>query len=544
MERVKGILRQLAGLWASLPTPKRIALVTISGLVLATVLFATYFGSRLDYVYLYSNLDPQDAAGIVERLKTLKVPYRLEADGRSIQVPEDQVASLRLELASAGLPRGGGVGFELFDRSQLGATEFEQQVSLRRALEGELTRSILTIDGVESTRVHLVMPERRLFVARQETASASVVVKLRSPDSFGKREVAGIVHLVAAAVPGLRRDRVSVVSTDGLTLHRPTTTEGDAGSGMGDGVIEQSEAVATQLEADVRSQLERVVGVGNAEVRIAVDLDTAAREMVEEHYEPSKTALRSENKTEERAGAGDPGVAGVPGAMTNLPDAQQPGAEATETTGEPGGGGTRLSQTRNWEIDKVSQKTVTPPGSIKRLSVAVLVNDKAVGKGMVARTPQELAKLEELVKRAVGFEPQRGDTLKVDSAAFARVSEAALSKASAEFNLRRWIVPAAALLGAAFLLAMLILVWRRAAPPPQRAISVALRPTSGGGVGALTGHQAPLGLAEGSSTDAHMESHALDGPMRRARAQQLAAEDPATAAIVIRKWLNAAAARA
>lgn len=544
MEPIRAFLKQIAGFWAALSTPKRLALAGITAVVLASLLLVTYLGNKRTYAYLYTNLEPQDAAAIVEKLKTTQVPYRIDADGRSILVPEERIAPLRLELASNGLPRGGGVGFELFDRSQLGATEFEQQVSLRRALEGELSRSILTIEGVQSARVHLVMPERRLFVAKESQASASVVLKLSNSSSFGPRETAGIVHLVSAAVPGLRRDRVSVVSTDGVTLHRPNTGDTATGGGLDDEGSERALAIARQLESAARSQLERVVGVGNAEVRVAVDLDTAAKEKVEEHYEPAKTALRSENRTEERNGAAAPGVAGVPGALTNLPDARQPGTEATETPGTPNGAVNRLSQTRNWEVDKVSQKTVTPPGEVRRLSIAVLVNDVWAKQGgrfsAVARSPEEIAKFEELVKRAVGFSQERGDSLKVDSAAFARSDEPELVTPPAP-PWRRY-APYAAGVAALLVLSVAVLVWRRK-QAKQKRNALARRSLTvqvPAETSALATAIEPEPQLAGETTTHQLEgSQLVDAPIRRARALQLAGEDPATAAIVIRNWLNA-----
>ena len=556
MDALRAFLKQIATFWKGLSTPKRISLVSLTSLVLVAFLLVALIGNHKNYAYIYTNLEPQDAAAIVEKLKATQVPYRLDADGRGILVPEERIAPLRLELASSGLPRGGGVGLEIFDKNQLGATEFEQQVSLRRALEGELTRSILTIDGVQSARVHLVMPERRLFVAKESQPSASVVLKLANAGSFGKREVAGIVHLVAAAVPGLRRDRVSVVSTDGLTLHRPNTGESgsDVGSASDDSGAERALAVASQLENAARSQLERVVGPGNAEVRIAVDLDTSAKEKVEEHYEPSKTALRSENKTEEGSGTGAPGVAGVPGALTNLPDARQPGAEATEAPAGPEGATRRLSQTRNWEVDKVSQKTTTPPGEVERLSISVLLNDHVETRGgkpvAVARTPQEIAKLEELIKRTVGFNLDRGDSLKVDSAPFVRPEVAEAGSPTQVPAWRRYL-PYIIALAVFVLVAMSVLVWRKK-QAKVRALEAAAKEAESrqlaphhGIAGELPGmHLGEGGLALGgdASTGQLSDSHQLDAPARRAKALLVASEDPATAAIVIRKWLNATTA--
>jgi flagellar M-ring protein FliF len=550
MEAVRAFIKQLVAFWAGLSTPKRLALVAITTAVLATVLLISYVGNHKNYAYLYTNLEPQDAAAIVEKLKTAQVPYRIDADGRAILVPEERIAPLRLELASVGLPHGGGVGFELFDHSQLGATEFEQHVSLRRALEGELTRSILTIQGVQAARVHLVMPERRLFVAKESQPSASVVLKLANAATFGKRETAGIVHLVSAAVAGLHRDRVSVVSTDGVTLHRPNTGESGTDVGTDEGTSERAIGVATQLETAARSQLERIVGVGSAEVRIAVDLDTSAKEKVEEHYEPAKTALRSENRTEERNGTGAPGVAGVPGALTNLPDARTPGAQATEAPGAPDGATGRLSQTRNWEVDKVSQKTTTPPGEIERLSISVLVNDKTEMRDgnpvSLPRSPEEITKLEELVKRTVGFNLERGDSLRVDSAPFVRVD--AGEQAAPPFvpfwrRYLSYILGAAALLG----LAIVVLAWNGKQAKARAALLPARRNAASSFMAdELRPGEQRLGgtLSDGASNAQLPSSQYIDAPLRRARALQMANDDPATAAIVIRKWLNASTASA
>jgi flagellar M-ring protein FliF len=549
MDKIRVILQQLAAFWANLPTPKRIAFISLSMLALVATLAIGYVGAQIRYSYLYTGLETQDAAGIVEKLKTMQVPYQLSANGTAIQVPDERVASLRLELAAAGLPRGGGVGFELFDRTQIGATEFEQQVNLKRALEGELVRSILTIDGVRSARVHLVMPERKLFVAREQQASASVVIRLANPAAFSPREVAGIVHLVSSAVPNLRRDKVSVVSTDGVTLHRPTSGDGGSADESSDGAGERSRTMSAQMENDVRAQIERIVGPGNADVRVKLELDSSSREKVEEHYEPSKTALRSEQKVQELVGAGQAGVAGVPGALTNLPDARQAGAEVTEAPGGGDGAVSRLSQTRNWEVDKVSQKTTTPPGSIQRLSVAVLVNDRMERRGSqwssTPRTAQELAQIEELVKRAVGFSVERGDSVQVSAASFARLDADAEGMPSTLGGWKRWIPYIAAGLAGLVVLATLVLAWRRKKKRPAGKRPAALIGQSMVNSPELASQLARSGEMHGlagnafPSIDGRAVTNKLEGQVLRSQALQLASDDPATAAIIIRKWLNA-----
>ncbi len=540
--KLRQILQQFTAFWAKLPTPKRLALIGVTVGVLAIGSVIAILGTRDHFALLYTDLATQDAAAIVQKLEAQQIPHRLDANGTSILVPEERVHALRLELASAGLPKGTGVGFEIFDRSQIGATEFEQQVNLRRALEGELARSIMTVDGVKSARVHLVMPEHRLFAVREESASASVVLKLSNPDAFGKREVAAIVHLVAAAVPGLSHDRVSVVSTEGLTLHRPVSDTTQGGGEMADLREEQARTVASQLESDVRDQLERVVGPGNADVRVNVTLDAAARERTEEHYDQDKVALRSEHKVEElTAGASEAGVAGVPGARSNLPDAPADSAQAKDdrNSAPPGPGNSviRRSDTRNWEVDRVTEKTTTPAGGIGRLSVAVLLNGKYEQHGktsvFVPRNADEVAALDRIVKSAVGFDATRGDVVELKSAEFARPTTVDGEEAAKPLlPYRRYLPYAAAALAALFLLSIVVLSWRRGKAKKKSATLALAR--------AAQVQSLPAGMdATAPALAAAVPGEVID---YRTRALELALKDPATAAVVIRKWLNNAAA--
>jgi flagellar M-ring protein FliF len=545
-EKASAFLKQLRDFWTSLPTPKRIALVTVVAVVLGGVMLMSVLGSRETYGTLYSELATEDAAAIVEKLKTAQVPYKLEHNGTMILVPEERVPGLRLELAAGGLPHGGSVGFEIFDRSKIGATEFEQQVNLRRALEGELARSVMSVDGVKAARVHLVLPERRLFAAREETASASVVVKLENAHNFGRREVAAIVHLVAAAVPTLSKDRVSVVSTEGVTLHRPSS-DAQGGGDLADLNAEQARVMATQLEADAQAQLERVLGPGNADVRVNLWLDNASREKTEELYEPTKTALRSEHKVEEGVANGDAGVAGVPGAKTNLPDAAGEGPVAEEKPAGGGDGAVR-SQTRNWEVQKVVQKTTTPAGDIRRLSVAVLLNGRYVKRGdklaFSPVPPDEVKALEETVKRAVGFNQDRGDTVTVQATQFAKLDTDELAGPASFFANKPWLPYAVAAAALIAVLATLVLVFRTKKPLPRPvAVPAQVDPLR---VLAELGASGPEMAAAAAALPPAERQRLLEEPEIageiRAHALELASKDPATAAVVLKAWLAEAPA--
>ena len=525
------LLEQIKKFWSGLSRAKKIALVSVTASVLLGVVAVSTIGSRVHYAPLYTGLSTEDSAAVAAKLKEMKVLHRVTPTG--IEVPEERVPELRLDLASAGLPRGGGVGFEIFDSARFGATEFEQQVNLRRALEGELARSIMTIEGVTAARVHLVLPERRLFAARSEGASASVVVKLQPGVDFGKREVAGVVHLVSSAVPGLTKDRVSVVNTDGLTLHRPSS------EGSGDGALEETQnsaarEIAANMENHVRTLLERVTGPGGADVRINVDLEDASRERTEEHYEPTKTALRSEHKTEETTTEEGSTVAGVPGAQTNLPDVDE---SVASKEADQGGNIFRRTRTRNWEVDRVTEKIVTPRGDIARVSAAVLIDGNYETKDGVQvyqpRDPAELSRLEEVVKNAIGFNSSRGDSIRVEGAKFSRL-DASLPPPSGQ-KLDRYLPYVLAVLGLATLLAMLI-VFLRAVKAAQKP---ALPEATDARAALLEGDEADAAALPGAPPVAELPAPTpAELEDRRVRAIDVASRDPIGAAIIVSRWLS------
>ena len=518
------VLRQARDFWGSLSLARRLSLVVVVLGVGIGVLGISVLATQQTYTYLFTELTPEDASAIAAKLKELKVPHRIEAGGSAIGVPEERVHELRLELAGQGLPRGGGVGFELFDKSHLGATEFEQRINLRRALEGELSRTIGNIAAVHGARVHLVMPEHSVFAMNKQEASASVVLKLRPGRPFGKGEVAGVVHLVASAVPGLLADRVSIVSADGTVLHRPRT-QGAGGAALARDGEDREREVASSLEEQARALLERVVGPGHADVRIGLSLDGASHERTEEHFEPAKTALRSEQKTEERSAPQAESVAGVPGAASNLPEA------TTAVTPGPttGSNGFRTSWTRNWEVDRVTERTTTPAGRVNRLTVAVLVDGAyktaSGAREFVARDKAELDRLAELVKGAVGFNGERGDTIEIACAPFAVPNAEDIGPVvTGLFGLGKrspYILGGAA---AAFLLALVVVLSRRKTKP-RRALP--------------SGKVQEVALGVGQLAPALPVAPRVEPGVVRSRALEIASKDPATAAVILRTWLNA-----
>jgi flagellar M-ring protein FliF len=532
MEKVLIVFKQLLEFWNGLSLGKRLALGLGTVGVLCGVLLVSVLGGRVDYAYLYTNLDPKDAAGIAKKLGELQVPFQVDANGTALLVPREKVHALRLEMASSGLPSGGSVGNEIFDQANLGATEFEQQVNLRRALEGELTRSIMTIEGVEHARVHLVLPKNRLFAAKSEGASASVIVRLRNRDAFGRQEVASIVHLVATAVPNLTRDRVSVVDANGATLHSPDQNgEGLAGGADGS---EQARAAEIGIEQRVRSLLERTTGPGAVDVRVKLELNPSTRERTEEHYEPTSTALRSEQKSEELSGTEQATVAGVPGAQTNLPDVEPAVAgEAAAAAGNI----LQRSHTRNWEIDRVVEKILTPAGDLRRLSIAVLVDgryeEKEGQRVFLPRSNDELVALSSVVQGAVGFDAERGDRIELHAVRFAQPELSEVAAPAVVAPWRKYLPYAAAALATLFALVFFLLVRRGKAKRMKQLALVAAERGVVDARPAMVSAEARLVSSQESA-----EEEALQLMHRRSEALQLASSDPASAALVLREWLN------
>ena len=526
-ERLSAFLKQALAYWAKMSNAKRIALAIVVATTIVTGLVISNLSNRETWAFLFTDMSAEDAAAVSTKLKELKVPFKVEAGGTAIQVPEEKVHELRLELAGAGLPRGGGIGFELFDKSRLGATEFEQRINLRRALEGELSRTIGTIGAVQAARVHLVLPEQSVFAISKQTASASVVLRLRPGRSFSKGEVASVVHLVSAAVPGLAEDRVSIVSADGMTLHRPRA---DASTGAADSEAqeEREREVAASLEEKARALVERVVGPGKSDVRIAAVLDTTSREKTEEHYEPTKTALRSEQKTEEKSGAEGATVAGVPGAVSNRAD-----APATPPEAPAAGSAWRTSWTRNWEVDRVTQKTVLPPGTLAHLSIAMLVDGTYDNGKYAPRSKEEMDRLASLVKGAVGFDATRGDVLQLESAQFA-VADVGANVPIVDSKAKKPVyVYAAAGAAAVIALAIMVLLVRRSSKKKKAAIELEAKALEAGVTPAqLDGQPIAKALTPGKP----------DNEVTREKALEVALADPATAAIILREWLNSPSA--
>ena len=417
MATFQQIFGQLRTVIVQMSIGKRITLMT---LILGTVLgfvFLILWSGRVDYQRLYSDLDPGDAGAIVEKLKEQKIPYQLDDDGHTLLVPGEQLYEIRMQLASEGLPQLGGIGFEVFDDTKLGMSEFAQNVNYQRALQGELARSINRISAVENARIHIVMPEKSLFLTEEEPASASVVLKMRTGKWLSQDQIAGIVHLVSSSVSRLSPDNVTVVDSNGKLLAGPTR-----GAGTGSASLEQLEyqaRVEKDLEHRVRTMLESALGDDKAIVRLSCAFNFQRQETTEERYLPENKVVRSEQLLSESSQSAASVPQGVPGVRSNLPGGR-PQANRVDASSQPAFA--KEDRTVNYEIGKVINHILEPVGEMTRVSVAVMVDgtykqniteDGAAQWQYIPRTGEEMQKIENLVKRAVNFDPQRGDSVEV-----------------------------------------------------------------------------------------------------------------------------------
>ncbi|MBN2467885.1 MAG: flagellar M-ring protein FliF [Deltaproteobacteria bacterium] len=399
----------------SLSWAQKITLLLLVGGTVLLFTFLILWTGKPEYQLLYSNLAPEDAGNILAKLKEQKIPYKIPSYGNSILIPEERIYEMRLVLASQGLPQGSGVGFEVFDNTKLGMTEFVQNVNYQRALQGELARTINGFAEVESARVHIVMPTKSLFVEEEEPATASVVIKLRSGRTLGKSQIQGIVHLVSSGVSGLRPEKVAVVDSNGKVLSG-ARDESDLGQITSD-QLDLQKTMERGLEERITTMLEKALGPGKAIARVSCLMDFGKYEKTEERYDPDNRVIRSEQLFNENSNGWEPVPVGIPGVAANVAE-EKPVMRA----GNVNSNFQKQDKTVNYEIGKVTSHSVEPVGKINKLSVAVIVDGtyKVIdGEGgereeaYYPRTQEEMGKLENIVKSAVNFDGSRGDNVEV-----------------------------------------------------------------------------------------------------------------------------------
>jgi flagellar M-ring protein FliF len=410
-------IKQFADLWGRMKFGQRAAVIIAAGGTIALVVAIAVYGSQPEYGVLFSDLKPADAQTIVEKLKTANVQYKLTNNGTIVSVPTERVAELRLQMASAGALTGGHVGFDIFDRASFGATEFTQQVNYQRAIEGEMAKTLEAMDEVESARVHVTQPHESIYADKAERAKASVMLRMRQGRELSRERTEAVVSLIASAVEGLDPSDVAVMDTQGRLLSSASHgTNGGAGDASTfSSHLEASRKFEAETASRIMSLIEPISGVGHVRADVAANLDFSQTEQTQEKYDPKSQVVRTQQTTQESRNSTASGAANVVGARANDPTlAQTPVATKPATAG----GDQRAATTTNYEIDKTITHTQGGGGRISRLSVSVLVDYKNVAGVTVARTPEELKKIQDVVAAAVGIDDKRGDLIVVQTIPF------------------------------------------------------------------------------------------------------------------------------
>ncbi|ADC89287.1 flagellar M-ring protein FliF [Thermocrinis albus DSM 14484] len=393
------LLRELKTKIEQLSTKQKLILSGAVAAGLISLLLMVLLASSARYVPLYSGLSQEDMSAVLSELEKEGVPYKLGGDGRSVLVPEDKVRDIRLKLAAKGIPSKGVVGYEIFDKSNFAVSDFQNQVNFKRAVEGELAKTIMRIQGVEEAKVNIGMPQRSIFVREEEQPTASVLVRLKPGYELSPEQVKAIRNLVALSVPRLDPKNVVVIDDRGRDLTSLLGEEMD----LTERELRIKREYEEQVEKKLQKILEEALGVGNVKVRVSADIDLTRRESKEEIYDPDMTAVVSQQKKKERVLGGTLG--GVPGTASNIPPA----------TGVGAGGQTLSERTEtitNYEVSKKQIYTEEPLVKVRRLSVGVVVNSQLKN--------VNLDSIRELVQTAAGIDQRRGDTISVVAVPFHR----------------------------------------------------------------------------------------------------------------------------
>lgn len=506
------------------------------------------WGQTPDYRVLYSNLSDRDGGAIIESLQQLNVPYKFAEGGGALMVPSNLVYETRLKLASQGLPKGGTVGFELMENQKFGISQFAEQVNYQRALEGELARSVQSIAAVDSARVHLAIPKPTVFVKEQQKPSASVVLTLHRGRLLDSAQVSAVVHLISSSVPEMSAKNVTVVDQNGTLLS--ANHEGTSEAGLDESQLKYIRQIEQDYVERIEALLTPMLGATNVRAQVNADVDFSQVEQTAEIYKPNSnpkdSSLRSVQTVESLNGSAP--ASGVPGALSNQPPVPATAPLVSAAAGSPSTVSNPTSvhkeSTTNYEVDRTIRHTKLPTASIKRLSVAVVVNNRKVtdAKGQVSFKPlsdAEKTQINNLVSDAVGFDQKRGDTVNVQNVTFNEekevTTEVPLWKQPDTIDLAKNLVKY--LLIAVVMLVIIFGIIKPALRP------LTSKPEVQAGETAATGeaNTAVATGAAGSIADQqaiHSATAAQPYEQGLQTARQIAQQDPKIVASVIKEWVN------
>jgi flagellar M-ring protein FliF len=533
-------------------TAKQIVSLTIAFIaVVGLTIGSAYWLNTPTYGVLFSDLDAEAAQSIVGKLKTARVDYVL--DGTTVRVPLNRVDELRLQYAADGMPGSGHIGFELFDRTTFGATDFQEHVNYQRALEGELARTISSISEVAGARVHIAMPKPSLFVGQDQPTKASVVLKLRSNRKLQSSTAATITRLVAASVESLRPEAVVLMDNYGRPLSKPENKD-DVNEGV---PLERQQQIERDLSTRVVDLLEPIVGTGRVRVNVSARLSAEIREETTDRFDPNPVIRSHDEKRTMALTPGGRTAAGIAGARANLPpspDDPDPAKATTVAATTPPPGTTSSSETTNYEVSKTTSHSVRPRGEITKLSVAVVLDDDrpqsaaAPPAGGPASAPQPVAarprnaadmeKIHGLVAAAVGLDADRGDQLTVENIAFEETPVEEVVTPGSWQRLGPQVFEALRIFGIVLVGSLALFGVIR----PMVKNSFALQPAAkrvGAAVAAANGGGQPRTVQDlEAEMDGQLAPGTLSVPALTRRMAQLTQKEPENAARLLRTWLT------
>ncbi len=525
------------------PIVKQILFLVAIAASIAVGGYVLMWSQSPSYQVLFANMAPQESSQVVDVLQQMNVNYKLDPATGALMVPAGDVQSLRMKLAAEGLPRSTSQGMEMLNEEQgFGTSQFIERARYQRAMEEELSRSIAELNNVRSARVHLAIPKQSVFVRNRKDPTASVVVNLFSGRALERGQVAAITHMVASSVPNMTNSHVTVVDQRGNLLTQP---EREAGMAMSDSQLEYTQKVEQIYISRIEDILAPIVGMNGVRAQVVAEVDFTMTEQTHESYNPDMAAIRSEQVQEERR-VGGAGPVGIPGALSNQPPG---GGVAPEQITEADEGGTLApapsptnsskSATRNFELDRTISHTRVAPGNVRKLSVAVLVDERRStdAEGNVVSTPMteaELTRINALVMDAIGFSKARGDSLNIVNAPF-MAPEALEPLPEKPIWEQAWVWTVAKQVAGALVVLFLILGVIR---PAFRDMAKVPANTGNQGAGGMTAQQAMPNNSAGVSGEdiAKLTKGSDQMEEQMTNVRSLVQQDPALVAQVVKNW--------
>lgn len=522
----------IKGIWSKLGINQRISLIVILLLVIGMFGAMVFWSSKPTMALLYSRLDQQDAAMIVEKLRDMKLSYTLKDSGSSIYVPTDRVYDLRLEFAGQGIPRGKGIGFEIFDKTSFGITDFVQKMNYIRAIQGEIARTISELTEVASARVHIVLPEPELFEDKQKETTASIAITLKPGAVLSSEQINGVRYLTASAVEGLDPKNITIIDQYGNILSKNSGTDGLDMQNASQ--LDLTKNVERYLSSKVQSMLEAALGVSNAVVRVSADLNFEKMEVTEEKFNPESAVVRSEQISTEKS-SGKSGSGDLAGTASNLDNEQKTAAGGAEENNQQ-----KETIKNTYEIDRKLQKVFQSGGNIKKLSVAVFIRKLKDESGKyIERDATEMKRFEDIIKSAIGFDEKRNDVVVVKEMLFNEETTSVQTKQLNDAQNKDLIVTIAKNLSIVIVAIVLVLVFvnlmkksRLDEGGSQRIAGVAA--SAADSSDDLTEEEMNINLLELPSVDMELRKKAL---LYQKAITKIAQQNPDNLVQVLKSWL-------